>query len=44
MTRTDLYLLSLAGGATAGILIAQHCKPLPFHRRIWVQVKAKVGR
>lgn len=44
MTRTDFYLLAIAAAATAGILITQHLKLLPLHRRAWVQVKAKVGR
>jgi hypothetical protein len=44
MTRTDLYLLAIAITATAGIFLTQHLKPLPIHRRAWVQMKAKVGR
>jgi len=44
VTRLDYSLLALAAAATAGILITQHLKPLPLHRRAWVQMKAKVGR
>jgi hypothetical protein len=44
MTRLDYTLLALAAAASAGILITQHLKPLPLHRRAWVQMKAKVGR
>lgn len=44
MSRLDYALLALAITATAGILLTQHLKPLPIHRRAWVQMKAKVGR
>jgi hypothetical protein len=42
-TKLDYYLLSLAAAALGGIvLIREHCKPLPLHKRVAVALKAKV--
>jgi hypothetical protein len=42
--KIDLTFLTLALLAAAGILFIQYMKPLPLHRRVLVQVKARLGR
>lgn len=42
-TRLDYYLLSLAAASLGAIvLIREHCRPLPLHRRAVVAVKRRV--
>lgn len=42
--KQDIALIALALLAAAGAYLIHHLKPLPLHRRIWVQAKATVGR
>jgi hypothetical protein len=44
--RIDLLLIAIALGSVAALvrLIADVCRPLPFHKRCWVQAKRTVQR